>query len=214
MGLVYGLPLIPHGAFLAGILTMTNKLRHFLKKSTLLKKLKWDYDYLRGTWKFLDSDQEDGRYRNIIAMMNEGCPVVPSILEMGCGEGVFPGKLKDFAFDSYTGIDFSDVAIRKAVSKRFGNAAFAVGNMNTWTTEEKFDVIIFNESIYYSDDPVAQLNRYSKWLTSRGRIIVSIYIMAPTQPVVHSILNAFKPVGEMEVYTKEMGYWRQYMFAF
>jgi SAM-dependent methyltransferase len=41
--------------------------------------------------------------------------------------------------------------------------------------KNKFDVIIFNEVIYYLDDPLKELERYSEFLTKDGFFIISIY---------------------------------------
>ncbi len=192
---------------------MANMLRNLFKKSPLIRKLKWELEYLIGTWKFLDSSMEAARYEVIIGFMKQYCHAMPSILEMGCGEGLLQSKMKDFEYSSVTGVDLSNIAIRKAIARKFNHSTYQVANMDSWTSDKKFDVIIFNESIYFSKDPVALMGKYSQWLRDDGRMIVSIYIMDPTQIVVDNILAAYQPLAFQEV-RNEMGVWHEYIFAF
>ncbi|WP_373067376.1 trans-aconitate 2-methyltransferase, partial [Gemmatimonas sp.] len=84
------------------------------------------------------------------------------MLDVGCGEGVFQEQLRGAA-GAYLGVDF-EAAIAKAQHKANADTRFVVGDMNEFTTTELFDVVVFNESIYYLHDTAAGLQRYERFL--------------------------------------------------
>ena len=50
-------------------------------------------------------------------------------------------------------------------------------------TDERFDVIVFNQSLYYLTDPAGILKKYRAMLNPGGRIIVSMVDNARTRSV-------------------------------
>jgi 2-polyprenyl-6-hydroxyphenyl methylase/3-demethylubiquinone-9 3-methyltransferase len=73
------------------------------------------------------------------------------------------------------GIDLSEEAIQRAKQLKHSKAHFEVANYEHWQPPGKFDIIIFNETLYYSDQPREVLRKYSRYLTSGGAIILSIH---------------------------------------
>ena len=95
---------------------------------------------------------------------------------MGCGHARLLKFLGTVPFKSYLGVDISPEAIKQARVRAHPNARFEVGNIEEWDARgERFDVIVFNESLYYALRPVQTLQRYVDAQTEGGVLIVSIY---------------------------------------
>src|SRR5262249_47190801 len=75
----------------------------------------WDRQYARGEWEGLKSVEESERYRHVADLCRLG-HVRPTILDVGCGEGVLLDWLLHVtgAMPRYVGIDLSAEAIRRA----------------------------------------------------------------------------------------------------
>jgi SAM-dependent methyltransferase len=78
-------------------------------------------------------------------------------------------------FSSYLGTDISEVAVQKALAKKFPNSNFLVADFETAEPPGAFDVVIFNESICYARDPDMVFRRYGNALPQGGMIVVSMY---------------------------------------
>lgn len=71
------------------------------------------------------------------------------------------------------GLDLSEEAISLAKIKRPG-LSFSVADCDTYTPNIKFDVIVFNEMLYYTDHNKI-MKRYTKFLSSEGIYVISIW---------------------------------------
>jgi hypothetical protein len=47
--------------------------------------------------------------------------------------------------------------------------------MDYWDTTERFDAVVLNECLYYSDDPRLMFERTLGWLADGGVVIEAIY---------------------------------------
>jgi 2-polyprenyl-3-methyl-5-hydroxy-6-metoxy-1,4-benzoquinol methylase len=97
-----------------------------------------------------------------------------AVLDVGCGDGIFRTHLEDAAFSRYVGIDFPE-AIARAHARADARTSFAASDMRAYKPEGKFGVIVFNESLYYVDDPIGELRRYSGFLEPDGVFLVSMH---------------------------------------
>jgi SAM-dependent methyltransferase len=124
--------------------------------SSKTKQRLWDGEFATGRWDCLETTKDDCVYPRLERWAKGG-----SILDLGCGSGSTANELNKSAFGGYTGVDISEVAIEKARER----------------TQEKFEVILFRDSIYYIKRPQikAVLTRYSRWLTKDGVFIVRIW---------------------------------------
>jgi 2-polyprenyl-3-methyl-5-hydroxy-6-metoxy-1,4-benzoquinol methylase len=134
----------------------------------------WDSEYRAGRWDYLDTLDNIGGLLTVFGYCQYLSP--NSILDVGCGEGLLAKKLTALDYEKYLGIDISSEAVAKAVKLR-GDARtrFSVSNALTFVAQTPFDVIVFNQSLYYMPDPVGAIRRYAGFLTSSGRMIVSMY---------------------------------------
>ena len=90
---------------------------------------------------------------------------------------VCAGVLTDFISKRkakfYTGIDLSLKAIQSALRKR-PNFLFIQADAEKFNSQLKFDMIVFNEMLYYTDHNEIFL-RYEKFLSTNGFIVISLW---------------------------------------
>lgn len=141
------------------------------------RKLRWNKQYKSGRWDSLQSEKEARRYGKIVDLMKHHAPENPSILDIGCGDGVLNMRMENTPYSYFLGIDFSSVSIEKAKGKNFPNSEFKTADAITFTPDRNFDVIVFNEAFYYIHDSEKQavLDRMLDHLNPHGLLIISIY---------------------------------------
>lgn len=128
-----------------------------------------------GNWDSLDSIGEVAPCA-VIAGYVHYLFASPTILDVGCGRGRLLKLLNTTSLNSYLGIDLSVEAIRQAGSLAIEKAAFEVANLEEWNPTERFDAIIFTDSLCYAQEhPANVLLRYAQALNEGGAFIVSIY---------------------------------------
>src|SRR5262249_39938696 len=138
----------------------------------------WNRQYSSSTWVYLTSLEQAPRYAIIEAWRRRIKPS-GSVLDLGCGEGVLFEQIPEDMKVNYTGVDLAQVAIDVA-SKKIRDSSterFVCADLVTFDPPAglAFDVIIFNEVLYYVADPPAVVRRYRKALAPSGLIIVSIF---------------------------------------
>ena len=142
----------------------------------------WDREYRDGQWEYLRKMDSLAGLVSILGYCQFLNPA--SILDAGCGEGLLAEKLKILPYKSYLGMDVSREAIAIATN-RLGDdrSRFTVADAWAFETDERFDVIVFNQSLYYLTDPAGILKKYRAMLNPGGRIIVSMVDNARTRCV-------------------------------
>jgi 2-polyprenyl-3-methyl-5-hydroxy-6-metoxy-1,4-benzoquinol methylase len=91
-----------------------------------------------------------------------------TILDVGCGEGLLADKLTVLPYRQFVGVDISSTAITNA-QRLLGDArtAFVAADAHDFVPETPFDIIIFNQCLYYMPDPVGMIRRYAAFLKPR-----------------------------------------------
>lgn len=137
----------------------------------------WDRQYATGTWGYLRNNQQMVRYAIIEAWRLCFSPR-GSVLDLGCGEGILLRSIPHEAGINYTGVDLSGTAIKLASMhiRHPEKESFIQGDLNCFIppNETKFDLIIFNEVLYYCGDIERSIMRYRKFLNPRGLFIASV----------------------------------------
>jgi 2-polyprenyl-3-methyl-5-hydroxy-6-metoxy-1,4-benzoquinol methylase len=134
----------------------------------------WDDEYARGHWERIHNESEFGRYALILAhLWRKGQS--PSVLDVGCGEGRLLTMMSGFARGEYVGVDLSTEAIRRARALNVPDASFSVAWAEDFETDRRFDVIVFNESLYYLPSPEQVVARYRALLAPNGMIVISMF---------------------------------------
>lgn len=135
----------------------------------------WDEQYALKQWDYLENISELARYSIItgyIFYLNQK----GSILEIGCGTGLLYKQLKNLKIKKYKGIDLSGTAIEIARKNNDAAPVFAVADGKDFRDSGKYDVIVFNESLYYFDDCIKVLAHYKQLLIKNGVFIVSMVV--------------------------------------
>ena len=141
----------------------------------------------RRTWDGMYRDKEPDRYKSLeqfarYAVIEGYCKSLPrpfSLLEVGCGAGILLSRLDPALIADYVGLDVSSLALDEA-RITYPNGNFVHSYAEAFSSDaNSFDVIIFNESIYYLHNLVTQFNRYLSLLTPGGHAIVSITHLCP-----------------------------------
>jgi trans-aconitate methyltransferase len=124
----------------------------------------------------------------------------PSILDVGCGNGRLVADLPLDRVASYLGTDVSPEAIAQA-SGRYVDAkvAFEVADFAAWCSEAKYDVIIFNDALYYARQPLAVLEAYAAMLQPDGALIVVMFRHRNTMVIWKQLARCFETLDSIEV---------------
>jgi 2-polyprenyl-3-methyl-5-hydroxy-6-metoxy-1,4-benzoquinol methylase len=141
-----------------------------------LKRILWDNEYSTRKWDFADNTESDCVYAHLAKHAANG-----GILDLGCGTGNTSNELAATAYQKYLGVDISEICLRKARerSQETGRAdknQFVCGDFLQFFTSERFDVILFRESLYHvpMDKITLTLNRYATNLKANGVFVVRI----------------------------------------
>ena len=99
------------------------------------------------------------------------------MLDIGCGVGILYRYLIDtkaLQHDNFLGIDISEVAIKEA-AEQFGSNLFDVADYNTAVLPGRYEVVIFNETLYYFNHAGKTLQKcMDENLNEGGKIIISM----------------------------------------
>jgi len=141
------------------------------------RKLRWNRQYKKGKWEYLNNEREAARYTKIIDYINTYAVSKPTILDLGAGEAVLNEKLDPEQYAAFHNLDYSSASIKKAEQKQLKNAVNIVADIHTFSPDDLFDVIVFNEAFYYVHDhlKIEVLNRFIDKLAPDGILIMSIY---------------------------------------
>ena len=135
----------------------------------------WEEQYSKGIWSVLEESPYQIQYEAVAGICLESNSRKSKILDVGCGEGWLLAHLMQCGFESpgYQGLDVSSVAVRKAIS-RYPHAHFSQADAEHYLPPESFDIIVFNESLYYFARPLKVINRYRRALNPGGIFVISM----------------------------------------
>lgn len=138
----------------------------------------WDSQYREHEWDRLGGEREFPRYAMLAALTRRFAKAAPDVHDIGCGTGVLSEHLAlaDGA-GRYTGSDVSKEAISQAVATRGHRGTFRVADAETdaYRADDPFDVIVFNEVLYYFDDPQLVMERTLSRLRPGGIVLISLW---------------------------------------
>lgn len=167
----------------------TNKIREVLRtrwKRLITSRLpyqpirrgrqEWATEYASGQWDYLQSLSELTHYVVVAGYCHHFHPAV-SVLDVGCGEGILRDKLCTHALTRYVGIDLSAEAIHRAAGRQDEKSQFVETDACTFHPDGSFDVIVFNECLYYFEDPVGLMQQYEAYLAWDGIFVISMTVI-------------------------------------
>ena len=119
----------------------------------------WETQYQSGRWDYMAEMEELARYSPIISYMaylKSG----GAFLDVGCGEGILFERFRPYGYSKFVGFDISEVAISKMLEKQDEITAFIRAEAETFTTDDHFDLIIYNQALCHLHDPLQIVERY------------------------------------------------------
>jgi len=142
-------------------------------RNSELSRAKWEQQFRQGVWDVLKSVAEVPRYGAICAYLKYlDRPI--SLLDVGCGEGLILKFCDREWLHHYSGLDISQEALNKITTLLPGDNLIC-SSVEEFSTEQRFDVILFNEVLYYTTDPYSQLVKFKKYLNPGGFFLVSTF---------------------------------------
>jgi 2-polyprenyl-3-methyl-5-hydroxy-6-metoxy-1,4-benzoquinol methylase len=138
----------------------------------------WDRQYKAGRWHFLNDIKEAARYGILSAWLGQ-TGTTRAVLDVGCGEAILYHYLKSSGLQRYCGVDLSEIALGNAnVGEECVQLVQSDLESFNAKSEDTFSAIVFNEVLYFCEEPELQLNRYAKFLDDDGVIAISMYTPA------------------------------------
>lgn len=167
-------------------------------RPTLFTGDEWDRQYAAGRWDFLQ-DVRELAHHSIIAGYFRRYGFNGSVLDVCCGEGILQGILGNESYLSYVGVDISREAINKAMARANSKTTFFFGDVATFNPSQRFEVIVFNECLYYFEDPIDLLRRYENFLSEGGVFVVSMYVQRQPRRIWRMIDSLYQVEDETRV---------------
>ena len=173
------------------------------KLKWLKKKIRWNYKYQKGSWDFMGNEEK--RYNTIVNFIKEIPIDKPSILDLGCGYGALNSYLQPQFYSSFLGIDLSSIAIQRAKNANYTNSEFISADIHQFQAKQKFDIIIFNEVLYYLDNQLEIVEKYANYFNETGYFIFSFYGIR--QDLIDSLEQRYVLVKKEEISQSENVFW-------
>jgi 2-polyprenyl-3-methyl-5-hydroxy-6-metoxy-1,4-benzoquinol methylase len=167
---------------------------------------KWNAQYAEGRWTAFDRLDELAHY-SVLAGYALHLKPGGALLDVGCGDGTLRERLHHAAFSRYVGVDFAE-AVERARHRADDKTEFVVGDMREFTPSATFDTIVFNESLYYVSDPIAELARYAGRLAPGGVFLISTHLKSNTEALWAKIAASHDVIDHTTVVNAQGTTWR------
>lgn len=175
----------------------------------------WEQQYSDTTWDYLEGDDERGHYELITGFYRKYADG-GSVLDIGCGKGVLYKYLSEntsLSGNAFTGIDISENAV-KAAGQRFEGVDFRMVDYQFQPVDKKYDVVIFNETLYYFNDPQETLKKcFAENLLPDGKLIVSMCDYDKNEEIWAHIQNEYLVLDESETSNNKGQHWKVKIIA-
>lgn len=147
----------------------------------------------------LSLPEEDGRFGALTALLrryDRGGP----LLDAGCGDGLLWQRYRPLSDSTLIGIDYAPAAIEKARARNIPNTIFEASDYHKFRVPEPCSLVVFNESLYYSDDYLNVLNSMEKTLKPDGLLVISMWENAIMRRMWRRLEPMYRPIHAVSVY--------------
>jgi 2-polyprenyl-3-methyl-5-hydroxy-6-metoxy-1,4-benzoquinol methylase len=152
----------------------------------------WERQFRAGRWDYLPGERT--RYQELAALLSrhlKAPPTAARILDVGCGEGPLVEPLRALGIRHYLGIDVAEAVIARTGALADSTTRFLATDAESFSSAERFDVVVFNESLYYFEDPLAGARRFAALLAPEGILCLSMFESRRSNAVVRELQNRF-----------------------
>lgn len=196
---------------------MQNGISNVRNKYICNTAVTWNQVYERDYAAKLDSPDQQARNHLISGIIADVAELHPSILDVGCGVGTVYRLIQHHDVD-YKGIDISQIAIAHC-DRDFGTQKgrnFEVAEFENFESKSAFEVIVFNEVLYYFR--LSQVRPVIKKAVSllRGRNSLLVISMSnnPKAQVIWFLCRFLrKPLQSISVRSKQGNSWTVKSYA-
>jgi 2-polyprenyl-3-methyl-5-hydroxy-6-metoxy-1,4-benzoquinol methylase len=176
-----------------------------LRRQTIPETEKRPEAHGGGRWDNLESGEE-GRYAVVASYLRRvGRNGKTSVLDVGCGPGILQPYLAVHGYGRYVGVDFNPDNVTKARARTDEKTGFELADAAAYQPRGTYDLIIFNEMLYFMDDPLGCVRRYMQRLEPGGLVVVSITVAYPTMDLIRA-LRAHLPVIDENIVVNRVGF--------
>jgi len=126
-----------------------------------------------------------------------------AILDIGAGDGLLIEALGSLDLE-YLGVDFARETV-DAMQQRFGGVKrrFELGEASTYVPSRRYPIILFNDMLYYMEEPVRHVKRLAAFLETDGTIIVASHLADAKIRLLDALLEVFDVVEQSYFITGE-----------
>lgn len=167
----------------------------------------FDREYRAGHWDLLEGMEELPRNLVLAGLVTRMLDR-PSVLDVGCGNCRLIELLKAQPIGRCMGVDVSSEGIQRARTRGITGVELVEADFETWRPADKFDAIIFNESIGYAGDPAATIGDFSAHLSDgKGMFFISYFRSGNHTALWRRIGRVCKPVFATSIVSDEGKAW-------
>jgi 2-polyprenyl-3-methyl-5-hydroxy-6-metoxy-1,4-benzoquinol methylase len=172
----------------------------------------YDALYSSGRLNYYKAVSELSRYSVIVGYCHYFKPA-GALLDIGCGSGILQERLNANNYSLYVGVDRSKEAVGQALVRQNEKTLFMAADVSVYVPDKNFDVIIFNECLYYFDNPMRVLKRYEDYLNADGLFVISICDHEKTKPLWKMVEAVYRIEDEVRIFHKSKLSWTVKVFA-
>jgi SAM-dependent methyltransferase len=144
-----------------------------VQSNVIQDKQTWEREYRSGNWQFLSGIGELA-HNTVVAGFIHRSRKPLTLLDLGCGQGAIRQHLNMDLVTQYTGVDLAQIALDRLSPKR-GNDRLVCSSVEEYQPDDKWDVVLFNEILYYTKDPVREIQKFETCLRTNGFFVISMY---------------------------------------
>jgi 2-polyprenyl-3-methyl-5-hydroxy-6-metoxy-1,4-benzoquinol methylase len=175
-------------------------------RSVNARRQLWDREYASGFGEQLNLPEEREHNLTLVEFM-VNANKNNKILDVGCGEGLLLDSLEHWGYQRYVGIDFSNVALLNASKRATPQTSFVNGLAESFIPDHQFDSIVFNESLYYLQNPLQVIRRYDSYLTPDGAMLVSLFTKTERIQLLDAAIRKCFNIARSACVTNKKGTW-------